>query len=313
MSKKNTNINNLKGLLKELNTKGVLKKNPNINLPKFSNTPDNEIKNSNNNPNLNEKNDINDKKQTNFRNDKFEKDKTYTPKINLYKNNSNKEDFKISPHIYNINTFQNENESNIYNRALKNKGPFIKEEILNENNKKIRKFEQTETKNDDNYYKKSHHEILKETEHNNYTSSQNNEEIDKEIINNFKKDFHNYNNEIEKFGEEFDKNFEIKAKQLGVDYDDPNTKIYKRDYTKEYVPQNVDDLIKKLNLKNDDISKKIKVQLEEEIKKLEDNINDQKINEDGNLELDYCINIKNENEQPKIEIKKNNNSKRNKK
>jgi len=306
MSKKNTNINNLKGLLKELNTKGVLKKNPNINLPKFSNAPDDEIKNSNNKSNLNEQNDIKEKKQTNLRNDKFEKDKTYTPKINLFKNNSNKEDFKISPHIYNINTFQKENESNIYNKALKNKGPFIKEEILNENNKKIRKFEQTETKNDDNYYKKSHHEILKETEHNNYTSSQNNEEIDKEIINNFKKDFHNYDKEIEKFGEEFDKNFEIKAKQLGVDYDDPNTKIYKRDYTKEYVPQNVDDLIKKLNLKNDDISKKIKIQLEEEIKKLE-------INEDGNLELDYCINLTNENDNPKIEIKKNNNSKRNKK
>jgi trehalose-6-phosphate synthase len=113
-------------------------------------------------------------------------------------------------------------------------------------------------------------------------------------------------NLLSSLNKEFDKNFEIKAKQLGVDYDDPNTKIYKRDYTKEYVPQNVDDLIKKLNLKNDDISKKIKIQLEEEIKKLE-------INEDGNLELDYCINLTNENDNPKIEIKKNNNSKRNKK
>ena len=313
MSKKNTNINNLKGLLKEINAKGMLKKNPNINLPNFSNKFDNENKNSNDNSNLNEQNDNNDKKQTNIRNNKFEKEKTYTPQINSFKNNLNKEDFKISPQVYNINTFQKDNDSNIYNKAFKNKGPYIKEEILNENNKKIRKFEKTETKNDDNYYKKSHHEILKETEHNNYTSSQNNEEIDKEIINNIKKDFNNYDNEIEKFGEEFDKDFEKKAKELGIDYDDPNTKIYKRDYTKEYVPQNVDDLIKKLNLKNDDISKKIKIQLEEEIKKLENNINEQDINGDGNLELNCCINLANENEKPKLEIKKNNKFKKDKK
>ena len=42
-------------------------------------------------------------------------------------------------------------------------------------------------------------------------------------------------------------------------------------------------------------------------------MNDENLNNENNLELDYCINLTNENDNPKIEIKKNNNSKRNKK